>query len=250
MSSPKARSQTDKIDVLMERASEALVETRYFECERESLAALALAFASHDYERMHRILMPLQEARRHKRQQAADVRKVHRLEVYERLTALLDGSEPVNPGCYLFAPPLVAADGRELRDKADAEEVPVLIIVREPPTMLGLWPIVMVGPATVRVRIEKPKRIDVPWMLKAGEALGDAAIAMVDAQEDAAGRVEHLLEFLGTLTDHEKLHQALAQACLEAQHDAVVLGKKAGKNKAAKPIDEDDEFPEGEDDEP
>jgi len=238
--SPRARSQTNKIDAIMERASEALAETRYFECERESLAGLALAFQSLDYERMHRILLPLQEARRHKRHQAAEVRKIQKVETYERLTSLLDGSEPIKPGCYLFAPPLVAADGREFRDKANADEVPVLVLVREPPTSLGLWPVVMVGPATVRIRIEKPKRIDVPWMLKTGEALGDAAMAMVDPQEDASGRVEHLMEFLGTLADHEKLHQTLAQACLEAQHEAAVLGRKS-KGKPPQELDEDDD---------
>ncbi|MHC4996015.1 MAG: hypothetical protein ACYTGQ_13285, partial [Planctomycetota bacterium] len=63
---------TPQIDTLMEEASEALAHTDYFRCEKRCLQALALARDDNDYERYARILLPLQEARRLRRQAAAD----------------------------------------------------------------------------------------------------------------------------------------------------------------------------------
>lgn len=218
-----------KIDRLMEEASEALVSTEYFRSERLSLEALSLAHQAQDYERMTRILLPLQEARRQKREQAADVRKIVRLSKPADLEPLLNASKPIKAGCYLLEPPLVGADGRDLRERADAEQAPVVILVREPETKAGKWPVVMVGPVTVRIRIDPPKRPDVAWMLRASEALGDAAIAGVNPEECAGDRVERLIQRLGTIVDHEKLHQALGEACSAAAYEAMLPSKKNAK---------------------
>ena len=61
-----------KIDTLMETASAALASGDYFACEREASKALELAHAASDWDRMARICMPLEEARRQKRLEAAD----------------------------------------------------------------------------------------------------------------------------------------------------------------------------------
>ena len=177
-------------------------------------------------------------------EKAAEVKKVHRLTSYSELEAYLTGNKAIQPGCYLIEPPLVGADGRELRERALSEDVSVFVIVREPITRLNQWPIVMVGPVTVRTRLAPPKKPDIAWMLQAGEALGDHALAAVDLADDAAGRVEHLLELLSAVVDHEKLHQALHAACEETHAFILANPKKRGRPRK----DEEDDFPE--DDEP
>ena len=51
-----AATREAKIDAIMEQASQALAETRYFEAERLAWQALNAAQSSRAYERMGRIL--------------------------------------------------------------------------------------------------------------------------------------------------------------------------------------------------
>jgi hypothetical protein len=201
------------VDTLMERASAALAKSRYFDCERLAVEALGLAHAALDYDRMARILLPLQEARRNRRLAAIDIGRVT---VLDEMPA---EGEPIAPGCYLVQPPLVGADGRELRERALAADTPILVVVHEPKTRMGFWPIVMIGPVTVRERIAPPKnekKVDLAWFVAATEALGDAAMSDVEPDLPASERVVALLDRLHTVVDHEKLHQALMDACHEA----------------------------------
>lgn len=243
MAMAKSERASGKIDRLMERASEALEETRYFECERLCLDALEQSHGVGDYERMARIVLPLQEARRQKRLAAVDAKRLFILE------EPMGEEEPVEPGCYLLQPPLVGADGRDLRERADRQEVPVFVLVREPRTRSGLWPLVMIGPVTVRARVKPPKDEDKPdmaWFLGAGESLGDAAMAQVNAEATPAQRVNELFDRLGTVTEHEKLHQALEEACRRAA--AAALSDPEGKatrtrrkgKPAPAPVDEEE----------
>ncbi len=209
MPSTKKPKTTDEI---MEEASRALVETRYFECERLCLKALARAMEEHLFEDAARILLPLLESRRQKRLAAIDT---GRLTVMEESP----GEEPkIEAGCYLFQPPLVAADARAFREHADAQEVPVLVVCREPKTRLGQWPVVMIGPVTVRTRIPPPpkEKPTIEWMVEASEALGDEAIAAVDRGRELTTQIVGLYDRLATCPEHEKLHQALEDACKEA----------------------------------
>lgn len=235
---PSTKGETSKaarIDRLMEQASEALVQTRYFECERLAVEAFTMARQGADYERMSRILLPMQEARRQKRQLAMDTKKIIRMDSMEKLEPLLTGQKSLTAGCYLIEPGLVGADGRDLREKADALEVPVIVVVREPETTIGLWPVVMVGPITVRTRVQPParKKPDIAWMLRAGEALGDEAIGMTDPSMNPIDRVEKLADVLATVVDHEKLHQALEETCRLAATKSDAL-KVAARNKPRK----------------
>ncbi len=201
------------IDKTMERASQALNETDYFACETLALDALTKAYAARDFERMARIVLPLQEARRQKRLAAADTGKIIRLSEREPDPA------DIEPACYLFEPMLVGAHGRNLRDAADELRIPVLVVVREPLTKSGHWPIVMLGPVTVRARVAPPtdEEPTIEWMLAASEALGDAAIDRVDDDETAPDqRVQSYLELLSVCPEHEKLHQSLERACRDA----------------------------------
>lgn len=233
MSARPHSTRVSRVDSLMEQASVALAATRYFECERLAASALELARAAHDYDCMARILLPLQEARRHKRQRAADARKKPvRLDSPEKLEPFLTGRKKITAGCYLIEPLLVGADARDLRDRADEQEVPIIVLAREPLTRFGDWPVVMIGPVTVRTRVRPPadEKPDVAWMLAAGEALGDAAIESVDPGLDPQTRVERLAVLLATAVDHEKLHQALAEAC----RDAAAAARQPGANPSSR----------------
>lgn len=259
----------ERIDAIMERASHALVERRYFDAERLCLEALELAHREGDYARMARICLPLQESRRQKRDLAADAREVF----------IIDDQLPkpgkLHPGCYLVRPPRVGLDGRLLREMADHKHVPIIVLVREPTTRAGLWPIVALGPVTIRTHVKPPeppppkkpkasgKKKPAPasapvagapglvedilppveWFLSASEQLGDAAIGTVDPARGVVGRVEDLLMRLAAFPDHEKLHQVLAEAC-EA---AARAPEKERRTKPSNLLDElDDEEGESE----
>ncbi len=214
----------------MDRASAALVRTDYFECERLCGRGLARARAALDFERMARICMPLQEARRWLRQAALDsgfqgvIQTPHRVDV------------PLNPGCYLIAPPMVGIEAAAFRGHAAGRRIAVFALVREPTTRAGLWPIVGVGggdpmPVVVRVQM-RPPAAEVPdstWFAGAQELLGDAALARVQPDWPADHRVDDLLELLEAVPDHEKLIQSLGAACREAQAKGVTpLGRRRG----------------------
>ena len=218
----------DQIDELMEKASDALTRTRYFDAEELAAKAMATARGAGDFDRMARICMPLQEARRQRMQQALDINRV--TIVKDTVT----DETKIKPGCYLVQPPQVGADARRLRVNALARKVPVAVVCREPRTQQGLWPIVAICPGfSVRAKVDppaKPDKPDMAWYIAALEALGDEAIASIDAELDIDRRVDALLLRLEAHPDHEKLHQALAAACHEAAHQ---LDHKARQSSAA-----------------
>lgn len=215
-----------KIDQLMEKASVSLSRTAYFEAERMALKALMMARQIEDFERMARIALPLQEVRRQRLQIALDNKDVCVLD-----QPYIEGMK-LKAGCYLIQPPQVGADGRRLRLAALQSEIPVAVITREPLTQTREWPIVAVGPGlTVRTRVEPPDDPDAPdmaWFVGAMETMGDAAIDLIDPSTDAVKRIDHLLEWLDAIPEHEKLHQALAETCRE-----VVADRSAASTAAA-----------------
>lgn len=204
-----------KVDDLMEKASAALRRTAYFEAERMALKALQMSRQIDDWDRMSRIALPLQEARRQRVQLAIDA-----AETGSGVT-ILDQSVTENmsiePGCYLVQPPLVGADARRFRLAALQREVPVAVICREPLTQLKLQPIVAIGAgSTVRTKVKPPKKVDAPtlaWFLDAMEAIGDWAMEMIDTGQELTKQIDTLLERLDVVPDHEKLHQKLADLC-------------------------------------
>lgn len=219
------------IDTLMDRASEALANTQYFECIDFSLRALQRAVHKRDWEHVARITMPLQEARRQLRQIACDTGKTL------VLRTLPARGTTIEPGCYLLEPPMIGLDGKTFRDMARARKVPVLAIVKEPTTSAGKWPIVGVGTGqfenvVARVQVDPPASLlgyagslsqtdakllpNAAWFQTTLEALGDAAIRKVRPEWPAAHRVEDFAEYLEAVPDHEKLSQALAAAAKEA----------------------------------
>jgi len=213
MNTVSKRTKTaGKIDTLMEHAGAALAEGDYFGAESSALEALDLAHASQDWDRMARLLLPLEEARRQRRLEAAEAGVAGRVDSVEALQEI----DPITPGCWLLEPMTVGAHGRDFRAAADAQRVPVVVIVREPETQLGAWPIAILGPVVVRTKVEPPETLDVAWFLAAAEALGDEAIENVPADLEPETRINRLMDRLGAIRDHDELHQALAEACRDA----------------------------------
>jgi len=214
------------VDRLMDRASHALAETRYFDAANHAAHALNRARRENDFERMARICLPLQEARRQIRQLATDTGIVRLIAHPDDIRGSLE------PACYLIQPPMIGADARVLRETAFKRRVPVSVLAREPLTRKGLWPIVGVGEISVRVQIDPPVPLDrvddhitkdrfegdipLAWFEAAGEALGDSAIDKLAPGLHPHWRVDELMEALEAVPEHEKLHQALAKACREA----------------------------------
>lgn len=251
-------SGAQQIDALMEKASHELVARKYFHAEAHCLQAMHHAWAIRDFERISRICMPLQECRRQKRDLAFDTGKVF------LIADRTPGEDmKIQSGCYLVQPPRVGLDGRILRELADQQHVPIIVVVREPTTRIGLVPVVALGPVTIRARIAPPapaapspaksaakragksKAADpaaptaapatgpadpvLPspeWFLWANEQLGDAAIAEVEhAARTPEQQAEGLWARLQALPDHEKLHQRLADAALHAARNPTPRAK-------------------------
>jgi hypothetical protein len=217
---------TAAIDELMERACEAIASAQYFDAERLCLRSLRAARSSLDFERMARIVLPLQEARRQKRESALDAGVIAVVGEPDDLP------KPMVAGCYLVQPPMIGRDARSLRDTLDRRGTPASVLAREPLTRKGKWPIVGVGPMVIRTQIAPPWPLDrvetspskdadnrlpsVEWFACASEALGDAAIAALTEGDHPQYRVDDVLDFLEAHPEHEKLHQELAAACRAA----------------------------------
>lgn len=227
MQRAKPAGAGSQIDEAMDRASEALVETRYFEAEQLCLRSLERAHKARDYDHMARIVLPLQEARRQKRMLAADTGRRAIIDSTRALRA------PPQAGCYLIQPPLVAIDARGLRERADAKKVPVLMVTREPMTLSGHWPVVAATMGlSIRIRFDPPfplQRVETgwtrdnnteappaAWFLGAADAISREGLKKVDPTDAAAWRVDDLMVLLEAHPDDELIHQALGDTCREA----------------------------------
>ncbi|MCZ6834346.1 MAG: hypothetical protein O7G85_01095 [Planctomycetota bacterium] len=211
-------SKQHKIDELMEKASHALARMSYFEAERFAVKALNMAWQQREYERMARIVLPLQEARRQRYQQALDIGTIRFMD-----DETISEEMQVDEGCYMVRPPKVGADGRRLRLAGLHREIPVAVVCHEPVTQLGLIPIVSTIPGkSYRVKVRPPADRDNPdmaWFASAIEELGDAALQIIDPARPAERRIETLMEMLDAIPEHEKIHQVLADTCRELMHE-------------------------------
>ena len=216
----------NRIDEIMEQASLALSQTKAIDAEFLCLRALELAVKESDWDRAARIVLPLQESRRLRRQNATDTGTVRLVDTQAQTR--------IKPetGCYLFQPPLIAAEARSYRASWLRRGVQLFVLTREPMTQAGLWPVAAVGALSIRTKVAPPpgvkakegcvtrdeitQAIPTSWFENAAEALGDAAIASIDPEEPAAHRVLDLIDRLDAFGEHEKLHQALERTCQEA----------------------------------
>ncbi|MCH2161948.1 MAG: hypothetical protein MK085_08760 [Phycisphaerales bacterium] len=207
---PAKTRHNRRLESMLTRTETAMKQSAWFEAERLALKALEAAREACDFDLMARACTPLQESRRERMQMALDTSgKTRVLEAIE--------AEPkIHPGLVMVQPPAVGADGRRLRIAALHEEIPLLVVIREPQTRLGLCPIVAVGRITVRAYLEAPKNAKTPsakWMVSALERLGEAALDSMVERDDPVANVDALLARLDTVPDHDGLHEALAHAC-------------------------------------
>lgn len=208
-----ASPRHEMVDEIMERAETALRRSQWFEAERLAHRAMEISRSKEDYALLARVILPLQEARRQRIQEALGNKKLTILQ------ADITEDMPLTPGCYLIQPPCVGADARRLRLAALRREIPVAIMCREPLSILRLCPVVAIGQMTIRARIDPPKDWDKPdhkWFVGAMEQLGDAAIEMLDTGLELDRQIDFLMAALDSVPDHEKLHQALEALCKQA----------------------------------
>jgi hypothetical protein len=196
---------TDRIDEIMERASHRLTATEYAACEQLCLEALDLARQQEDFDRYARILLPLQEARRQRRQIAADagvtVLAGPRREPRELI-------ETYTVGCLLLVrPPYAAEDEHELRRLAVERSLYVEALALDQD---GL-----------RQAFEQQM-----------EREGDAALARISRDLDPVRRVDALAEVVHRVGDHEIAHQRLAEA---ARHAARQKAAQADHHQPSEP---------------
>ena len=192
-------------------AERALKSARWFEAERAALASLDAAIDAGLHELAAEAVLPLQEARRQRVLMAIDASGGTPC-VIDDVEAEL---ESVDEGVHLLVPHAVAADARRMRVVALQTETPMVAVCREPETDAGLVPIVAIGGVTVRAYVDPPEDPSAPsmeWTLAALEALGDAAIERIDPAASGPDRISGLRNALESIPEHEKLHQALAEA--------------------------------------
>ncbi len=112
---------------------------------------------------------------------------------------------------------------RGLRYTAMKQEIPALILCREPVIRLGLVPFVALGSgATVRCKMRKPKDLENPDLecfATALEILGEAAAEM-DPAMNLHKRINTLMTRIDALPEHAGLHDHLEQSCHEAAEAA------------------------------
>lgn len=178
-----------QIDALMEQASAALVAMRYAQCEKLCVEAMDLARTAEDFERLGRIMLPLQEARRQRRQAAEDAGTV--VLTGQPLVAgeILDRHPR---GCLLLTdPPYSRDDASALRDLARQRELFVEVLRLDDAGLTAAF-------------------------CHAMENNGDAAVAHALRESDPVARVDALLGRLDQIGDHEIAHQRLADAARAA----------------------------------
>ncbi|MBC02532.1 MAG: hypothetical protein CMJ34_04400 [Phycisphaerae bacterium] len=196
-------------------AERAMKEARWFDAERDALSALDSAIQSGLHTLAADAILPLQEARRQRVLMAIDASDGSP-NILDEVDSEL---ESVEPGVHLLVPHAVAADARRMRIVGLQTGVPILTVCREPRTAAGQVPIVAIGEVTIRAYVDPPEDPDhhsMEWTLAAMESLGDTAIERAADAGKGSDRIVALRNALDSIPEHEKLHQALAEALRSA----------------------------------
>ena len=225
---------TTTLDNIMEQASQALAELDYPGCETLCLQALSQARERGDWAGYSRVVLPLQEARRQKRQAALDGPiALGTANHTGESNTLIDG---LNAGALVVTSPLTPDDADRLDRTARESGRAIEILFAQPDADGQFWAVhtyrgqlyqaLRPAPPTDMQGRALPGQDALPgskltpahWFMQASEALGNTAIAMAAEPMDAIDRVALLEQALSAVGDHELLHQRLADAA-RAMHD-------------------------------
>lgn len=179
---------TPTIESIMEEATALLMDTRYLDAERRCLDALRLAREHNAFDRYARILMPLQESRRLRRQTAVDAGVVV-LSERDEPDAILD---KLDAGCVILLPPAYTEDdAMALRNRARERSVMAEVLYMDTDDL--------------RAAFEQQM-----------EREGDAALAAVPRNLSPVETVDALAAVVESVGDHEIAHQRLERAAEKA----------------------------------
>jgi hypothetical protein len=221
---------------IMESASRALAHLDYLGAEAQCLEALALARGQRDWATYARVLLPLQEVRRHRRLIAAE--GVVRLGTPSLPGDPLSWLDGLKTGCFVLTHPHRAQAARILVQAVRDHRLFVEVLLADNPATDQRWTLRSFAglevtcpmPAPPADWIDRPLRSPPPrpnppgpwprpadWFIDATEALGDAALAHVPPGLDPAARIAALERCLDVVSDHELIHQRLWDAARAAQ---------------------------------
>ncbi len=219
---------TEKLDGIMERASQALADLDYLVCEALCLEALAEARDQRRFGFYARVLLPLQEARRQRRMIAAQG-KVD-LGTTKTKVDTEHWLSDRQAGCLVLTQPNTLEDARELTERAQRENKYVEVLFADNVPTASRWTLRSYKGPAVSCEIDAPPPGQTPgqtpgqspgqspnldhaqWFLYATERLGDAALASADETLTGESLIRDLEALLSVFPDHELLHQRLAQA--------------------------------------
>ncbi len=219
-----------QLDAIMDDASRALVAMDYLTCEARCIEALGQARAAEDWSYYARILLPLQEARRQRRMIAAEgTIRVGTPDLKDEPATWL---ERLSPGCVVMTPPHTPDQAGQLQQLARRRRLHVEVLFAEPGQ--SAWRLRTSAGRVAECDFRPPpveclhrwlsdpadgRRQDAAeWFIDATEALGDALIEGVGEAPGTRGRIVALESCLDAMTDHEKLHQRLADAARAMKH--------------------------------
>jgi hypothetical protein len=233
---------------IMEDASRALVRGEYLESESLCLRALQRARRERLWADYARILLPLQECRRHRRMIAAE--GLVRLGTAGLSVRVESWLRKCRAGLIVVTKPHGLNDARALVAAARRKRRFIEVLLADfrgssspaNPAAVGYWhlrtfagsakPACITRPAPQREWMDRwltkgvadgagagkssggdPTPAD--WFLDAAEALGDAALAAVSGPRGSLARLQALENCLRDAGDHEILHQRLGDAARE-----------------------------------
>jgi hypothetical protein len=214
------------IDAVMLQASQALARMDYLTCEERCLHALAQARAARDWTYYARVLLPLQESRRHRRMLAAE--GLIRLGTTNLPGSPADWLDQCHAGCVVVTRPHTAAHAAELHDLARARRRYLEVLWADSDVTDFAWTLRSFrgSPVTLQLFAPPPEWRDrwlparefagqsptpADWFIDRTEALGNAALQGIEPGRGLA-TVQALEQALEVFTDHEILHQRLQEA--------------------------------------
>ncbi|MEM9345011.1 MAG: hypothetical protein AAGB26_00195 [Planctomycetota bacterium] len=223
---------TATLDDLMETASQALANMDYARCESLCVDALRQASEQKEWVIYQRVLLPLQEARRQRRQAALDGPIL--LGTTDTHGNMESQIKDLDQGCVVLTWPSTPTKLLSLAGWVREKERPIELLFADNMPNAATWKVTSTSSPVLSIDLPAPKQewigqwidpssITPPtpahWFMQASEALGNAALAAI---EPSPGSLEHLRALeaaLSCVDDHEILHQRLASAA-KALHEA------------------------------